>query len=287
MGKKYIKIAIAYDFDGTLSPKNMQEYSFIPSINKKSETFWHEVKEKAKKHDMSEILAYMHLMLEEANNNKQKITLKAFKDHGKTIEFFEGVEEYFEKINTYAKSKGLEIDHYIISSGLREILKGTKIHNHFKAIYASAYEFNASGVAIWPALAIDYTNKTQFLFRINKGIKNSWDNNNINKYMKDEERPMPFSRMIYIGDGETDIPAMKMINYQNGVSIAVYNNSKKGRKKECQKLVDEKRATYMAPANYKEDQPLYKLLKNTIDKIAVEEKLKNYMKECMKDYMTK
>jgi 2-hydroxy-3-keto-5-methylthiopentenyl-1-phosphate phosphatase len=283
MAKKYTKIAIAYDFDGTLAPGNMQEHSFIPKLGINKSAFWSEVKEKAEKHDMNEILAYMHLMLKKANEKQIQITQKAFEDYGKGIIFFKGVEEYFGKMNAYAKTKGLEIEHYIISSGLRDILKGTKIHKNFEAVYASAYEFDINGVAVWPALAVDYTNKTQFLFRINKGIKNSWDNSKINKYVKEEERSMPFSRMIYIGDGETDIPAMKMINYQNGISIAVYNpniRAKKGKpspKQICQELLVHKRATYIAPADYSEGGELYNLLTSIIDKIALELELKKYM----------
>lgn len=283
MAKKHTKIAIAYDFDGTLAPGNMQEHSFIPKLGINKGAFWSEVKEKAEQHDMNEILAYMHLMLKKANEKQIQITQKAFEDYGKDIIFFKGVEEYFGKINAYARTKGLEIEHYIISSGLRDILKGTKIHKNFEAVYASAYEFDVNGVAVWPALAVDYTNKTQFLFRINKGIKNSWDNSKINKYIKEEERSMPFSRMIYIGDGETDIPAMKMINYQNGASIAVYNpniRAKKGKlspKQICQELLVHKRATYIAPADYSEGSELYNLLTSIIDKIALDQELKRYM----------
>lgn len=279
MAKKYIIMAIAYDFDGTLAPGNMQEHSFIPKLGIDSTAFWSEVKEKARRHDMNEILAYMHLMLIKAEAKEQPITRQAFIDHGKEIKFFEGVEEYFDKINDYAKAKRIKINHYIISSGLREMIKGSSIAKHFKGIYASAFEFNVNGVAEWPALAVDYTNKTQFLFRINKGIENSWDNSQINKYIKDEDRPIPFSRMIYVGDGETDIPAMKMVNHQNGVSIAVYNSHKRKRgtkspKQICQELIKDKRATYIAPADYRQTSDLFELLKKLIDKIALEEELK-------------
>jgi len=284
MARKFTRIAMAYDFDGTLAPGNMQEHSFIPKLGINKAAFWKEVKENAEQHDMNEILAYMHLMHKKAAEKQIPITKKAFNDYGKGILFFEGVEEYFDKINAYAKSKGLKIEHYIISSGLRDILKGTKIHKHFTGVYASAYEFDVNEVAIWPALAVDYTNKTQYLFRINKGIENSWDNSKINKYVPEEERPMPFSRMIYIGDGETDIPAMKMINYQGGASIAVYNKTiraKKGRKSPkqiCEELLEHKRATYIAPADYSENSELFKLLTKIIDKIALELELKQYMK---------
>ena len=283
MAKKYTSIAIAYDFDGTLAPGNMQEHSFIPKLGIDKAVFWREAGEKAKQHDMNEILAYMHLMLKKANEKEIRITQQAFMDYGKDIVFFNGVEEYFDKINAYARSQNIKIEHYIISSGLRDIIKGTKIYRHFEAVYASAYEFDINGVAAWPALAVDYTNKTQFLFRINKGIKNSWDNSKINKYIEEKDRAMPFSKMIYIGDGETDIPAMKMVNYQNGASVAVYNPDtrvkKEGRtpKQICQELIEQKRATYIAPADYREGGELYKLLTHIIDKIALNAELEKYM----------
>jgi hypothetical protein len=155
MAKKIQKITIAYDFDGTLAPGNMQQHSFIPKLGVDSGTFWKEVKSTAKENDMNEILAYMHLMLKRANEKDIPITKKAFEEHGKGMPLFLGVKEYFKKINGYARSKGLIIEHYIISSGLRDILKGTPIYKEFEMVYASAYKYNANNVAEWPALAID------------------------------------------------------------------------------------------------------------------------------------
>lgn len=283
MAKKLQRIAIAYDFDGTLAPGNMQQHSFIPKLGVDSSNFWQEVKSIAKENDMNEILAYMHLMLKKAAERDKPITKKAFEEHGRGMQMFPGVADYFKKINEYAKTKGLAIEHYIISSGLRDILKGTPIHKEFEMVFASAYKYNANNVAEWPALAIDYTNKTQFLFRINKGIKNAWDNESINKFMHENERPMPFNRMIYLGDGETDIPAMKMINYQGGKSIAVYNpqtNTKDGKKakKITQELVSQGRANYVAPADYSEGSSLYKIIQLCIDSMAAEIELQNYKK---------
>lgn len=232
---------------------------------------------------MNEILAYMLHMLKRANEKNVKITKKSFVDHGKGMPLFPGVEEYFKKINEYAKSKGLIIEHYIISSGLRDILKGTPIYKEFEMVFASAYKYDANDVAEWPALAIDYTNKTQFLFRINKGIKNAWDNESINKFMPENERHMPFERMIYLGDGETDIPAMKMITYQGGKAIAVYNpdqkiKSGKKAKKITQELVLQGRANYVAAADYSEGSPLFKIIQLSIDSLAAEIELLNYKK---------
>jgi hypothetical protein len=284
MAKKHIPIAIAYDFDGTLAPGNMQEHSFIPELGIDVSDFWSEVKKIARENDMNEILAYMQLMLEKGHEKKVKISKEAFRKHGKEINFFDGVEQYFDMINTYAKQHSVHIDHYIISSGLRDILHGTSIARHFKLIFASGYKFDIHDVAEWPALAVDYTSKTQYLFRINKGIDNVHDNSRINKFMAEDERPMPFKNIIYIGDGETDIPAMKMTKFQGGTSIAVYNPNKrkiKGQdslKELCEKLIIEERADYMAPADYSDDSPLVKIIKLTIDRIVAYEELKHYKK---------
>lgn len=283
MSKKLIKVAIAYDFDGTLAPGNMQQHSFIPHLGIDSNTFWGEVKSLAKENDMNEILAYMQHMLKRAGEKRVPVTKKAFVEYGKDMPLFPGVKAFFSKINDYAKLKGLKIEHYIISSGLRDILKGTSIYREFEMVFASGYKFSENDVAEWPALAIDYTNKTQFLFRINKGIINSWDNESINKYMPDNERHMPFNRMIYIGDGETDIPAMKMVTYQGGKAIAVYNpdsTSKAGKKSKAitQQLVDQGRANYVAPADYSEGSSLYKIIQLCIDSIAAETELLKFRK---------
>ena len=280
MAKRLIKIAIAYDFDGTLAPGNMQEHSFIPKLGIDKSAFWTEANKLAKDNDADEILTYMQLMLKKAGEKNMPVTQNAFMEHGKEIRFFNGVETYFERINVFAKSIGVNVDHYIISSGVRDIIKGTAIAKYFNNVFASGYIFDANGVAIWPALAINYTTKTQYIFRINKGINNSYDNTQINKFVEYEKRPVPFSNMIYIGDGETDVPAMKMIKYQGGTAIAVYNpairkkKDKPSPKQICEKLIEDKRADFIAPADYTDSSKLYSLLQTLMKKIVEEENLK-------------
>ena len=273
-------VAIAYDFDGTLAPGNMQEYNFIPDLNMDKGEFWQEANEMAKRHDMDEVLAYMHLMLIKAKEQNLDIREATFMKYGEKITFFEGVETYFERINSYAASLNLHLEHFIISSGLREIVKGTRIAKHFKTIYASGFQYDENGSACWPALGVNYTNKTQFLFRINKGIYNSYDNTLINKSMPEDERAVPFSNFIYIGDGETDVPAMKMVNLYGGTTIAVYNPNSVptperpvSAKEKCINLIRQKRADYIGPADYTENSELEVILKKVIDKIAVEQDL--------------
>lgn len=284
MSKKTIKIAIAYDFDGTLAPGNMQEHSFFPELKIDPAIFWAKANQIAKDNDMDEILSYMQLMLDEARKNDVPVRKSDFENYGKQIRFFHGVDTWFDRINQYGETKGLIIEHYIISSGLREFINGTNIARHFKVIFASGFRYDVNGVARWPALAVNYTNKTQFLFRINKGVMNSWDNSLINKYVPEDEKPVPFSHMIYIGDGITDVPAMKMIKYQGGKAIAVYDPRIKARKDKpsprqiCQDLVDQKRADYLAPAEYADGGQLDTLIKLLVDQVHIASVLKNLSK---------
>lgn len=251
----------------------------LPALNQKPKKFWGEVKAFAKKNNMNEILAYMYLTIKRADQVDHQITRNAFVEHGKNIQLFKGVKNYFNKINKYANEKNILIEHYIISSGLKEIIEGTPIKEHFKYIYASEFYYDVNGVAQWPACAVDYTLKTQFLFRVNKGTLEIWDNSNINKYAPEDKRYIPFKRMIYIGDGETDIPCMKMVNYQGGYSIAVYDPNKKKTKTSkspkqlCEELIKQKRAKFMAPAVYSENSELVKIVKLIIHKIHLETEL--------------
>ena len=274
-------IAIAYDFDGTLAPGNMQEHSFIQDLKMKPDKFWELSKRTAKKNDMDEILAYMQLILKKAGEKNLPVRESDFKQYGKKVNLFDGVKTWFERINKYAKSKKIIVEHYIISSGLREIIKGTAIFNEFKYVFASGYQYSPSGEAEYPALAVNYTTKTQYLFRINKGIHNSWDNSKINKFQLENERYIPFKRIIFIGDGETDIPAMKIVRSQGGHSIAVYKKKAKKRNthESVKKLVKDRRANFCAEANYKENFEIDKIVKMIIDKIAIDIELnKNYTK---------
>ena len=286
----YHTMAIAYDFDGTLAPGNMQEHKFIPELGIGKRDFWEQANELAERNDMDGILAYMQLMLQKAKENNLPINKSAFENYGKTITFFNGVETYFDRINSYAHKKKIIIEHHVISSGLREFIHGTSIAKYFKNIFASGFKYNDDDIAEWPALAINYTNKTQYLFRINKGIDNSWDDTLINQYIPDNLRPIPFKDMIYIGDGETDVPAMKMIKYQQGTAVAVFNPAitqrpgKESPRKICLDLVKNNRADYIAPADYRENSALDRIIKRVIDKIACEYELLEIKSEQMSEY---
>ncbi len=274
-----IKVAIAYDFDGTLAPGNMQEHTFLPKLGIPKEVFWSEANKVGQDNDMDGILAYMELMLKKARQNNISIHREDFIQFGRDISFFDGVLTYFERINDFGKELGLEIEHHIISSGLREFIAGTPIAKHFRNIFASGFKYDENGIAEWAALAVNYTNKTQYLFRINKGIDNSHDNTLINKQMPPEEKAVPFARMIYIGDGETDVPAMKMLKYQGGSTIAVFcpdcpvEEGKPTPMQLCQELRSQDRVDFIAPANYSNGSPLDRIIKLLLEKIKINHEL--------------
>ncbi len=217
---------------------------------------------------MDEILAYMFMMLHEATYKGISIKRESFVNHGKKIPLFPGVEYWFDRINDYAAERNVKIKHYIISSGLREMIEGTSIHSKFAHVYASGYMYNQDNIAVWPATAVNYTNKTQNLFRINKGIENSWDNESVNKFILEDERPIPSTNIIYIGDGETDVPAMKMTKYLNGKAIAVYDPNKPGMKKASDERVLQNRADFSLATDYREGKELDLTIKSIIDEIS-------------------
>jgi len=267
MPKKLIPMAISYDFDGTLAPGNMQEYDFIPALNMMSKEFWKSVNELAQRHEMDQILAYMWAMLRQADKADIRVHKSDFKNFGKNITLFPGVADWFHRINAYARGKGVRLEHFIISSGIREMVEGTPIYKEFKKVYASGFMFDHNGVACWPALAVNYTTKTQYLFRINKGSLDVHDNSVINKFVPKDQRPVPFENMIFVGDGETDIPCMRLVKDQGGHSIAVYNGSKRGVKKHADQLVEDGRATLAAPADFQEGSTIDVCVKAIIDKV--------------------
>lgn len=266
--RKNIEVALVYDFDGTLSPNNMQEFGFVQAIGKNSKEFWTKNTNLAIQNDANPILCYMYLMLQEAKASDISLKRNSFQKFGAMIQLFKGVETWFDLINQYGKSKGIKIKHYINSSGLKEMIEGTKIAKCFENIYACSFLYNVDGVAYWPAVAVDYTTKTQFLFKINKGIKEISDNTKINKYVAEEDRPIPFGQMIYFGDGETDIPSMKVVKEHGGHSIAVYGNRKK--RELAMQLINEDRVNFVCKADYSEGQEIHTTVMHILDKIRAD-----------------
>ena len=266
-------IALIYDFDGTLSPGNMQEFGFIQAVGQTPEEFWTKSDSIAIGQDASNILAYMKLMFDEAKRNDISLTREGFREFGKDIELYEGVKGWFKLINEYADSRGVKVEHYINSSGLKEIIEGSVIAKEFKHIFAGTFIYDEKGVAEWPGIAVDYTAKTQFLFKISKGIFSSRDSKMVNESSTDDEKRITFSNMIYFGDGETDIPCMEIVNMFGGHSIAVFDPRNEKKRAAAQKLLKQGRVRFISPANYTKDSRTYRLVCSIIDKIKADHEL--------------
>jgi phosphoserine phosphatase len=278
MTTKYTPMAIAYDFDGTLAPGNMQEHQFIPDIKMTAKKFWSEVKNITQENQADEVLVFMNLMLEKARTSQVPVGREDFKKHGKTIKLFDGVEEWFDRITAYARSKGVHVEHFLISSGNAEIFAGTSIAKKYNKVYASKYMFDANGVPAWPALAVNYTTKTQYLFRINKNAHDLSDNAKVNEYIEKSKRPIPFENMVFIGDGATDIPCFRLIKEKGGLSIAVYKANTKGASDKAKKYLEAGRVHCVLPALYKEGDKIDTVLKARIDYLAARGSLNKLFK---------
>ena len=264
-------LAVCYDFDRTLSPDDMQAQGYIQSVGYDVKNFWKESNELAKGNDMDANLAYMYKMVVEAEGNFV-FTRRALASYGAGVKLYNGVDSWFKRVNAYGKERGVNVEHYIISSGLKEMIEGTAIAGEFKKIYASSFYFNQRGVAVWPAQVVNFTSKTQFLFRISKGVTDINDDA-VNNYFPAEKIKIPFRNIVYLGDSVTDVPCMKLVNSYGGHSIGVFDPRTGDAK--VKKLLKENRIRYIAPADYSEGSKLENLLFAIIDKTSAYEKLEN------------
>ncbi|WP_029232343.1 HAD family hydrolase [Butyrivibrio sp. VCB2006] len=277
-------VAICYDFDKTLSPNDMQAQGYIQSVGYDVDEFWKDSNSVAFANEMDQNLAYMYKMLDEARGrfvfNKQ-----ALMDYGSKVQLFNGVEEWFDRIREYGREHGVIVEHYIISSGLKEMIEGTSIAKKgvFEQIYANSFYYDDRGEVKWPAMVVNYTNKTQFLFRIEKGVLNPNDPM-VNDYIPLEEVRVPFRNMVYIGDSDTDVPCMRLVNAYGGHSIGVYN-SETGDKTKVYKMMQEDRIKYFAPADYTDGSELDKLVKIIIDRTQANEKLHEIHYQMKREYL--
>ncbi|MBS4931241.1 MAG: haloacid dehalogenase-like hydrolase [Clostridiales bacterium] len=273
-------LAICYDFDKTLSPDDMQAQGYIQSINYEVADFWKESNQLATDNDMDQNLAYMFMMINKARG-KVLFTKDTLKNDGSKVQLFPGVESWFDRINRYGEKNGVQVEHYIISSGLKEMIEGTSVADKFKRIYASSFYYDECDVAVWPAQVVNYTNKTQFLFRIEKGVLDVNDQK-VNAYFEPDEYRVPFRNMVYIGDSDTDIPCMKLVNMHGGHSIGVYNSDTKDKSK-VYKMIEENRIKYFVSADYTEGSELETLLKQIIDRTKTNEVLENIHYKCKEE----
>ncbi len=269
-------VALIYDFDKTLCTKDMQEYGYIESIGMKSKDFWNEVMEFTDEKQMDNILAYMYKMIEKARISQTPVKKQTFLDLGKKVEFFEGVEDWFQRISEYGEKIGVRVEHYIVSSGIKEIIEGTIIAKEFKEIYACEFLYDYNDTIVWPKFAVNYTAKTQFLFRINKGVLkiDTASAQKLNNFTPESERRIPFKNMIYIGDGLTDVPCMKLVKANGGTSIAVYDEAIG--KTSAKDLLINNRVNFIAPADYSKNTEIEQIVKTAMKKIQAVSELELY-----------
>lgn len=214
-------VALIYDFDKTLSPKDMQEYGYLPGIGMEPDEFWGACGEFAKKNGTDSVLTYMFMMMQKAQGTLE-LSREKLRELGRDVEFFPGVETWFQRINQIGEEYGVAVEHYIISSGLTDIIRGSAIGHEFKEVFAATFHYDESGRPVWPSQAVNYTNKTQYLFRINKGVMDVTNDRDLNAFTPEYLRRVPFTNMIYVGDGLTDVPCMKMTRQKGGYSIVVH-----------------------------------------------------------------
>lgn len=275
-------IALLYDFDKTLCTTDMQEYDFIKNLGLTPQEFWGETGVLTKKYEMDKILSYMFIMIKKCKEKGIKLTEEYLNKCGENVVLFKGVITWFERINAFCESLGLNVEHYIISSGTYEIIQGTPIAKYFKRIYACRYMYDENGEAIWPSLAINYTLKTQYIFRISKGILDVTDDDNLNRHQHENSRRIAYRNMIYLGDGFTDIPCMKLLKEKGGKAIALYPS---GKGEKVKALVEDERINYVCVADYSPNSTLEKIVKLMIENMAMMEQLKNREEKQLKQYL--
>ena len=263
-------IAIMYDFDKTLCTRDMQEYDLIPKLNMSASDFWAEANGFGRAQKMDGILAYMYTCVKRCREKGVSLKRESFVSSGKNVELYKGVEEWFDRINAFGKEQGARIEHYVISSGMKEIIEGTKIADKFTEIFACEFYYDEEGNAAWPKTSVNYTNKTQFVYRINKGVLDVSNDVDLNRSMPDDSKRVPFTNMIYIGDGLSDVPCMKMMKAYGGQAIAVYQDDSK---EKVEELLVKDRVDFIFPADYSKDGELDKTVKNIIKKVVISDAL--------------
>ena len=263
-------VALLYDFDRTLCTQDMQNYAFIPSLGMDPEDFWREANDFGRREHMDGILAYMYTMIRKCREKGVPLTRESLRRCGESIVFFPGVDGWFDRIDRFGALLGVQVEHYVISSGLREIIDGSAIAGHFKAIYASEFYYDGAGWPVWPKLAVNFTTKTQFVYRIKKGVLDVSDDRTLNASMPDDSKRVPFTNMIYLGDGLSDLPCMKMMRAYGGQAIAVYQDANRPG---VEQLLRQGRVDYIYPADYSEGAGLELTVKEIIRRMAVNHRL--------------
>ena len=261
-------IAIMYDFDKTLSTTDMQNYDFIPNLGMTPDEFWGATGEFTAKYGVERILSYMYMMIQKAKEKGINLTREYLRECGKNIKYYPGVTTWFKRINEYGESKGVKIEHYLVSSGTKEIVEGCSIYPNFTKAWGCEYYYDENGLPVWPKLAINYTQKTQFFFRISKGVQDDKNDNAVNE--KNRERRIPYRNIIYMGDGMTDVACMTLVKHNEGTSIAIYPEKESEKVKD---LYTDGRCNFICRADYSAGSDLEKVIKLIVDKVAMEDEI--------------
>ncbi len=263
-------IALLYDFDKTLCTTDMQNYAFIPSLGMTPAEFWRIANDFGRDNHMDGLLAYMYTMIDQCRKRGIRLDREYLIRCGRDIQLFPGVTDWFARINAFGEGQGVEIEHYVLSSGLKEIIEGSGISHEFKKVYACEFLYDEEGLASWPKLDVNFTNKTQFIYRINKGVLDVSDDRTLNSSMPDDSKRVPFTNMIYVGDGLSDVPCMKMMRSYGGQAIAVYQDSNR---QGVEELLGSRRVDFIFPADYREGTDLDLTVKNIIRRMAIADAL--------------
>ena len=275
------RIALVYDFDGTLSPQPMQEYTVLPELGITPGDFWAGVDRDLAAREGENMLVYMRHLVEEARTRGVRLGRRELGALGARVRYFAGVGGWFERVDAYVRERGggrVRVSHFVVSAGLREILEGVSIRRHFRRVFASEYHFDRRGVATFPRVVITDTTKTQYLFRINKGRLDLREN--INTHMPERERPIPFENMIYIGDGLTDVPSMTVTRKNGGNALAVWNPRKPDTRAGCEALLAAGRVNFIAPADYRAGRTLERRVRLLLDAVIANIRYQRELAAC-------
>lgn len=264
-------IALVFDYDQTLSPRYMQDDVLFPEFGIHPASFWQKCNELVKDQQWDGELAYLKCLLDYLSMDQ--VSNKRLEELGANLEFFPGVSEMFEEIPRLCltpqhKAVGIKVEYYIISSGLKALLDGSPLRHLVKEIYGCEFGEDAQGKISFPKRTISHTTKTQFLFRINKGLL-SYEQD-VNDHMPDDLRPIPFENMLYVGDGPTDVPCFTVMKRFNGHALAVYNPLDDSRRSfdKCFNLIQTSRVKHIAPADYQAGSHLRLILEKMVTSMA-------------------
>ena len=278
-------IAIVYDYDRTLSPRPMQEDVIFERIGVEASKFWSMADELKGNKSYEDELAWIRLLLD--NPSFRCLSNLDLEGMGRNLKFYPGVPEMFAELEVGLHSDkylrhGVALEHYIVTSGLKSVLAGSILSQNVQAIFGCELDEDEEGRVYWPKRIISHTAKTQYLFRITKGLEYVDLSHDVNDHMPEPERRIPFSNMLYIGDGPTDVPCFAVISSRGGKSLAVYDPSSKVSFATCMSLREAQRVDEIAEADYRQNTHLRRLMEHYViqmaDRIVLQQEMEHERK---------